>query len=210
MNRINIYCDGACRGNQNANNIGAWAYVLEYNGKVKEGYGVQPNTTNNAMEITACIKALEQLKSKSIPITINSDSQYVVATMNMGWNKKANFELWEQLETLVSECNSISFNKVKGHSGDKGNERADELCNIAMDEYLNDNPEAIQDTENIKQLKSAFNSLKEFADVMLGFIERNKGKDISEIDKSEFDILASWQEKDKYYDTAVVNVIRNL
>ena len=79
-----------------------------------------------------------------------------------------------------------------------------------MDEYLDDNPEALQDTENIKQLKSAFSNLKEFADVMLGFIERNKGKDITDIDKSEFDILASWQEKDKYYDTAVVNVIRNL
>jgi len=77
MDKIQIFCDGGCRGNQNKENIGGWGVVLIYQDKRKEFYGNDKNTTNNKMELTACIKALESIKI-NIPIEIVTDSNYVV------------------------------------------------------------------------------------------------------------------------------------
>jgi ribonuclease HI len=108
--------------------------------------GYQPSTTNNQMELTAVIKALESIKDKSLPIDLHTDSKYVMTGINewianwkqRGWktaNKKPvkNQELWQQLDQLCEQFD-IQWHWVKGHSGDFGNEMADELANLAMDE----------------------------------------------------------------------------
>ncbi len=133
MEKIIIYADGACRGNQFNENIGAYGIVLIYNNYIKTLNGFHKNTTNNKMELTAVIESLKALKRFDIPVEIYTDSQYVVSTINEGWNKKANIELWEQLDNLISKFKNINFYKVKGHNGDKYNEMADKLCNDAMD-----------------------------------------------------------------------------
>ncbi|OON96363.1 MAG: ribonuclease HI [Epulopiscium sp. Nele67-Bin005] len=146
MNEIIIYCDGGCRGNQNANNIGAWGCVLSYNGHVKELSGTAKNTTNNKMELVAAIKSLQALKKYDMPIKVYVDSAYVQNGINnwiYGWIKKGwvdakknpvkNRELWEELFAERQKFSNIEFLKVKGHSDNAGNNRADELCNIAMD-----------------------------------------------------------------------------
>ena len=147
MDRIIIWADGGCRGNQHETNIGGWGSIMKYQDKVKEIYGGEKNTTNNKMEITACIKSLEAIQTKHIPIEFYCDSAYVVNAMNdwiTGWlknnwrksNKKPveNKELWQRLIELKDQQSSVKFLKVKGHSDNEGNNRADELANIAMDE----------------------------------------------------------------------------
>ena len=149
MNEIIIYCDGGCRGNAKDENIGGWGAVLEYKGHVKELYGGQRNTTNNQMELTGAIKALEALKSTNIPVRVHCDSAYVVNGITSwvaGWKKKnwkksdgkivENLELWKNLDELVHRQHDCKFVKVKGHAGVPLNERADELANIAMDEVI--------------------------------------------------------------------------
>ncbi|HID0768050.1 TPA: ribonuclease HI [Clostridium botulinum] len=151
-NTIIIYCDGGCRGNQKKNNIGGWGAILTQNGtdNNKEIYGNKINTTNNQMELTACIKSLEAIKEESrhiCNIEIHSDSAYLVNGMNSwinGWIKKnwrnsqkkpvENKELWQQILELTKQFKDVTFNKCKGHDGVELNERADELANIAMDE----------------------------------------------------------------------------
>ena len=133
MEKIMIYADGACRGNQFNENIGAYGIVLIYNNHIKTLNGSYKNTTNNKMELIAVIEALKALKKFNIPVEIYTDSQYVVSTINEGWNKRANIELWEQLDNLILKFKNISFYKVKGHNGNKYNEMADKLCNDAMD-----------------------------------------------------------------------------
>jgi ribonuclease HI len=147
MDKIIIYCDGGCRGNQNTENVGGWGAVLKYKDKVKEIYGGQLNTTNNIMELTAAIKSLESLKSFHIPVEVYVDSAYVVNGMNewikgwitKGWrksNKKPveNKELWIKLKEVSDKQPDIKFLKVAGHSGVELNELADQLANKAMDE----------------------------------------------------------------------------
>jgi ribonuclease HI len=148
MDKIKIYTDGGCRGNQENNNVGAWGSVLIWGDKVKELSGAEKNTTNNKMELLACIKALEYVKNvKSTPIEIYTDSAYLCNCMlqkwYIGWQKNgwknskketvANRELWEQILQLINGKN-IVFIKVKGHSDNEYNNRADLLCNLAMDE----------------------------------------------------------------------------
>lgn len=147
MDNIIIYCDGGCRGNQNIENVGGWGAVLQYKGKHKEIRGGEKNTTNNIMELTAAIKALESLKTFHIPVEVHVDSAYVVNGMNdwvkgwiaKGWrksNKKPveNKELWIKLKELADKQTKINFIKVAGHSGVELNELADQLANKAMDE----------------------------------------------------------------------------
>ncbi len=134
MEKIIIYADGACRGNQFNENIGAYGIVLIYNNYIKTLNGSYKNTTNNKMELIAVIEALRALKKFDIPVEIYTDSQYVVSTINEGWNKRANIELWEQLDNLISKFKIVNFYKVKGHNGNEYNEMADKLCNDAMDE----------------------------------------------------------------------------
>ncbi|OOO00334.1 MAG: ribonuclease HI [Epulopiscium sp. Nele67-Bin004] len=146
MDEIIIYCDGGCRGNQSKNNIGAWGVVLIYKNNIKELSGSDKNTTNNKMELTATIRALQQLKKHDIPVRVHVDSAYVLngitkwiyGWIKNGWkdSKKApvkNKELWQELYELKRQFKDIQFIKVKGHSDNEGNNRADELCNIEMD-----------------------------------------------------------------------------
>lgn len=147
MDKIIIYCDGACSGNQFEENVGGWGVVLKYKDKQKELYGEARNTTNNIMELTAAIKALESIKTTDIPIEIYMDSAYVVNGMNewiYGWIKKGwkksnkkpveNKELWMKLNELRNKQSSVKFIKVQGHSGIELNELADMLANKGMDE----------------------------------------------------------------------------
>lgn len=147
MEKVIVYTDGGCRGNQNKTNVGGWGAVLSYKGKEIELKGSKLNTTNNVMELTGVVEALKHIKTNNIHIEVYADSTYVVDGMNSwvknwiknNWrksNKKPveNKELWMELNELVKNQASVTFYKVKGHSGDAGNEKADELANKAMDE----------------------------------------------------------------------------
>jgi len=138
---IQIYTDGACRGNPG---IGGWGASLSHNGKKKEIFGGEQDTTNNRMELTAVIEALRVLK-KPNEMTINSDSKYVLDGINEwmpNWKKRnwktaakkpvKNVDLWKQLDELI-QPHTIKWVWVKGHSGNPGNERADELANMGAD-----------------------------------------------------------------------------
>jgi len=142
-NVIKIYCDGACSGNQKKNNIGGWGAILIFNDKIKKINGGEKNTTNQRMELTACIKALEAIKSTQYPIEIYTDSAYLYNCMQQKWYEKweqngwknskkmpiENKDLWEALLNLIKKYNP-TFIKVKGHSGDKYNDEADKLANL--------------------------------------------------------------------------------
>lgn len=147
MSDIIIYTDGGCRGNQNDINIGGWGAVLEYNGNTKELYEGVRNTTNNKMELTGVIRALEALKTTNLPVRLHADSSYVIDNANKymeGWKKKGwrksdgkiveNVELWKRLYDLIKMQDDLELIKVKGHSDNVGNNKADELANKAMDE----------------------------------------------------------------------------
>lgn len=142
---VEIYTDGACRGNPGP---GGWGASLRFNGKQKDMYGGEAETTNNRMELTAVIEGLEAL-SRPHPVKIYTDSRYVmdgVTKWLAGWKKKGwktaakkpvkNVELWQRLDALV-DANEVSWQWVKGHSGDEGNEHADMLANRGIDEMLN-------------------------------------------------------------------------
>lgn len=144
---IEVFTDGGCRGNGKENNLGAWAYTLDYNGEIYEKSEAVENTTNNIQELTACIEALKYLTGAKANINIYSDSAYVVNGMNewvkgwkaKGWKKSKgeilNLALWKELDRLAISFPNIQFHKVKGHSDDTGNQRADYLVNKAMDDF---------------------------------------------------------------------------
>lgn len=135
--QIEIFTDGACSGNPGP---GGWGAVLRYNGKEKEISGGEQNTTNNRMELTACIKALSALKYPC-DVRITTDSKYVTDAINNGWavswqkngwrkaDKKPalNSDLWEELLNLL-QIHSVEFNWIKGHAGHSENERCDALA----------------------------------------------------------------------------------
>ena len=138
---IKIFCDGACSGNQYNNNIGGWGTILKYKDNTKYIYGGERNTSNQRMELTACIKALENIEASNVDIDVYSDSAYLVNCMNEKWyekwgknnwrnNKKKpveNQDLWVRLLGLVCKYN-VSFHKVDGHTGVELNELADRLA----------------------------------------------------------------------------------
>lgn len=125
---LKIYTDGACSGNQNKENLGGWGAVLEYGKHRKELFGGEKNTTNNRMEMTALLRALEALKKDNQTIEIFSDSAYLmdcfrekwyVTWLANGWltaGKKPveNRDLWELLLPYL-DLHTISFFRVKGH-----------------------------------------------------------------------------------------------
>ena len=138
---INIYTDGACKGNPGP---GGWGALLEYEGYTKEIKGFSPLTTNNIMELTAVIEALKIIKYRS-KIIIMTDSKYVKNGISdwinnwkaKGWktaNKKPvkNKELWQELDNLSSN-HEIEWKWVKGHAGHPGNEKADQLANEGIE-----------------------------------------------------------------------------
>jgi len=141
--QILIYTDGACRGNPGP---GGWGAVLQFADKEKRLYGGERETTNNRMELTAVIRALECLKDNQWPVRVVTDSKYVLQGITewiKGWKKKGwrtaskkpvmNAELWQELDALVERFD-IQWEWVKGHSGHRGNELADELANRGIDE----------------------------------------------------------------------------
>jgi ribonuclease HI len=134
---IYIYSDGACKGNPGA---GGWGALLVTDGHRKEISGGEPNTTNNRMEMTAVIRALESLKRPST-VEVHTDSQYVqkgISEWMPGWKRRnwrtadgkpvKNQDLWLQLDAL-SQLHSIEWKWVRGHNGHPENERADVLAN---------------------------------------------------------------------------------
>ena len=139
---VTIYTDGACRGNPGP---GGWGAVLQYGDTVRELHGGTMATTNNRMELTAVIEALQALK-RPCRITVMSDSKYVLQGISewlpgwkqRGWRTAAkkpvlNVDLWQTLDQLVSQ-HDIDWQWVKGHAGHPGNERADQLANLGIDE----------------------------------------------------------------------------
>ncbi len=141
---IEIYTDGACRGNPGP---GGWGAVLVYNGREKELSGAEAQTTNNRMELTAAIEALAAVRRKRA-IRLTTDSRYLLDGIN-NWLPKwkqnrwrtsqrkpvENQDLWQRLDALVSGFD-IDWCWVKGHSGHPGNERADGLANASIDRLL--------------------------------------------------------------------------
>ena len=119
-NSFVIHTDGACKGNPGQ---GVWGAVIEQDGNQTIISGGEPHTTNNRMEMTAVIKGLEAIDPHA-PVLISSDSTYVINTMTKGWKRKANHDLWEQLDRLV-KGRDVSWRWVRGHSGERGNELAD-------------------------------------------------------------------------------------
>ena len=138
---VDIYTDGACSGNPGN---GGWGAVLMYNGVQKEMSGGVENTTNNQMELLACIKALQALK-QPCRVDLYSDSAYVVNSFLQGWlvnwklnswksaNKKPvkNIELWQQLDNLCN-IHEVTWHKVKGHADNVYNNRCDQLATSAI------------------------------------------------------------------------------
>lgn len=138
--RVEIYTDGACKGNPGP---GGWGALLRFRDKEKQLHGGEPNTTNNRMELLAVIRALEVL-TRPVSIRITTDSQYVkrgitewIGTWKRnGWRTAArkpvkNVDLWQQLDDLVA-IHEVEWCWVKGHSGHPENERADELANLGI------------------------------------------------------------------------------
>ncbi len=132
-----IHTDGACKGNPGP---GGWGALLEWGGHERELFGGEPATTNNRMELTAVIRALESLK-RDCDILLYTDSQYVkngIESWIHGWKKNGwktsdrkpvkNADLWRELDALVA-CHRIQWHWVRGHNDHAGNERADALAN---------------------------------------------------------------------------------
>jgi len=142
MNKVEIYTDGACRGNPGP---GGWGAVLMYGDKRKEIFGGEHDTTNNRMELMAAIKGLESL-TRSCELTLYTDSQYVrkgITQWIFNWKKRGwktaakqpvkNADLWQLLDTQVA-LHTINWVWVKGHAGNEGNELADQLANNGVDQ----------------------------------------------------------------------------
>jgi len=139
---VEVYADGACRGNPGP---GGWGVLLRAGGRERELHGGEALTTNNRMELTAVIRALEALPPGTTA-RVYTDSQYVQKGITgwihdwkrRGWrtaDKKPvkNVDLWQQLDAVASR-HTVSWHWVKGHAGHDGNERADALANRGIDE----------------------------------------------------------------------------
>ena len=150
MSVVEIYTDGACRGNPGP---GGWAALLSFGATEKELAGAETHTTNNRMELTAVIRALQALK-RPVEVRVFTDSEYVrrgitewvIAWKTRGWKTAdrkpvKNQDLWEELDQLASAF-SIEWRWVKGHSGVPGNERVDRLANEAIDALTGGRPAA--------------------------------------------------------------------
>lgn len=139
---IKVYTDGACKGNPG---VGGWGVYIKTADYEKDLYGGNPETTNNQMEMQAALEALKYLKDKNDVIELFTDSNYLrqgITEWIHKWKlnnwrtaaKKpvANRDLWIEISDLNEKMN-VNWNWVKGHAGDPGNERADQLANIGAD-----------------------------------------------------------------------------
>ncbi len=144
--RIIIYCDGACSNNQQPQNRGGWGAVLLCKDHAREISGAERNTSNNRMELLACIKALEEVRNRSLPVDVYTDSAYLANCLLQKWYRRwqrngwltaakkpvENKDLWLRLLALKDQFSSITFHKVAGHSQVELNERADRLAREAI------------------------------------------------------------------------------
>lgn len=144
MNHVDIHTDGACKGNPGP---GGWGVVLQSGGARRELFGGEANTTNNRMELTAVIEALRALK-RPCRVALYLDSEYVrkgITEWIHGWKAKGwrtaakqpvkNADLWQALDALVhGGSHAIEWHWVKGHAGNPGNERADALANLGVEQ----------------------------------------------------------------------------
>lgn len=144
MKQVVAYTDGACRGNPGP---GGWGALLSWNEHKRELKGAEALTTNNRMELSAAIGALEALRS-ACAVTIYTDSVYVqqgITQWLAGWRARGwktadkkpvkNQDLWQRLDEAASR-HQVQWLWVKGHAGNTGNEAADRLANEAIDELL--------------------------------------------------------------------------
>lgn len=142
MSAVEIFTDGACRGNPGP---GGWGALLRCDGNEREIYGGEPDTTNNRMELRAAIEALRALK-RPCRVDLTTDSEYVrngITTWLDNWKKKGwktsarkpvkNADLWQALDEQ-NQRHEVRWHWVKGHSGHAENERADQLANRGIDE----------------------------------------------------------------------------
>jgi ribonuclease HI len=141
MQSVELFTDGACRGNPGP---GGWGAILRYGDHEKELSGAEAQTTNNRMEMMAAIRGLETLR-RACAVTVTTDSMYLKngvtewmpAWKARGWRTAArkpvkNVELWQRLDAALAR-HQVSWHWVKGHSGHAENERADQLANAAID-----------------------------------------------------------------------------
>ena len=139
---IKVYTDGACRGNPGP---GGWGVYIQLNDEEKDLYGGNPETTNNQMEMQAALEAIKYLKDKNDVIELYTDSNYLrqgITEWIHKWKSNnwrtaakkpvANRDLWIEISDLNEKMN-VQWNWVKGHAGDPGNERADQLANLGAD-----------------------------------------------------------------------------
>ncbi len=142
VKKVEIFCDGACKGNPGP---GGWGVILRHGEVEKELYGFKPHTTNNEMELTAAIQSLKALKTHC-EVTLITDSNYVVKGMSewiFSWKKNGwktsgkqpvkNMELWKELEAAAAR-HKVKWKWVRGHAGHPENERADQLANRGIEE----------------------------------------------------------------------------
>ncbi|PKM45425.1 MAG: ribonuclease HI [Firmicutes bacterium HGW-Firmicutes-8] len=141
MKKVTVYTDGACSGNPGP---GGWGAILQFGPHTREISGFEPDTTNNRMELTAAVKALQTLKEPCI-VTLYSDSAYLVNTFQQHWLTKwqlngwktsnkgsvENQDLWRELLDLAS-THRVEWLKVKGHSDNEFNNRCDKLAREAI------------------------------------------------------------------------------
>jgi ribonuclease HI len=140
MEKVEIFTDGACKGNPGR---GGWGALLVAGGKTKELFGGELNTTNNRMELRAVIEALGALK-RPCEVVVHTDSQYVQKGISewihgwkaRGWKTAAkepvkNVDLWQALDEAQAR-HDIQWRWVRGHAGHEGNERADALANLGV------------------------------------------------------------------------------
>jgi len=128
---IEVYTDGSCKGNPGP---GGWAAIFLKNNKSEKPFqkvkGNQPDTTNNRMEMTAVIEALRYLHENNYQqhdVILYSDSNLIVQTLNQGWKRKANLDLWEELDHLNEEL-QVQYVWIKGHANNKWNEEVDKIA----------------------------------------------------------------------------------